>query len=126
LASHRRHGGDGGPPNLHIRWIANERDGSVASETREAPRGSEQSFASAEEIIAKFRKLTRAAITKPQRDTLVDAVLTVMRVEQRMAQGRRIATCVDRAALVRKNGGSDGARTHDLRRDRPTLPQKAE
>jgi 2-methylcitrate dehydratase PrpD len=59
------------------RRIANERDGSVASETREAPRGSEQSFASAEEIIAKFRKLTRAAITKPQRDALVDAAFNL-------------------------------------------------
>src|SRR5579871_3529760 len=32
------------------------RDGSVESETREAPRGSEQSFASADDIVAKFRK----------------------------------------------------------------------
>ncbi len=35
------------------------RDGSVESETREAPRGSEQSFASADDIVDKFRKLTR-------------------------------------------------------------------
>jgi hypothetical protein len=76
-----------GPTNLHIRRIANERDGSVASETRKAPRGSEQSFASAEEIIAEFRKLTRAAIPERQQDALVDAALTVVRVEQRMAQG---------------------------------------
>ncbi len=35
------------------------RDGSVERETREAPRGSEQSFAGADAIVAKFRKLTR-------------------------------------------------------------------
>jgi hypothetical protein len=47
LASHKRHRAEtvAGPTNLHIRRIANERDGSVASETRE--RG-----ASAEEAIA--------------------------------------------------------------------------
>ncbi len=38
------------------------RDGSVESETREAPRGSEQSFASADDIVAKFRKLTRGVM----------------------------------------------------------------
>jgi 2-methylcitrate dehydratase PrpD len=51
------------------------RDGSVESETREAPRGSEQSFASAEDIVAKFRKLTRAVMSATQQDALVDAVL---------------------------------------------------
>ena len=42
------------------------RDGSVERETREAPRGSEQSFASADDIVAKFRKLTRAVIADKQ------------------------------------------------------------
>jgi 2-methylcitrate dehydratase PrpD len=51
------------------------RDGTVERETREAPRGSEQSFASADDIIAKFRKLTRGAMPKAQQDALVDAVL---------------------------------------------------
>jgi 2-methylcitrate dehydratase PrpD len=51
------------------------RDGAVESETREAPRGSEQSFASADDIVAKFRKLTRAVMAEKQRDALVDAVL---------------------------------------------------
>ncbi len=53
------------------------RDGSVESETREAPRGSEQSFASADDIVAKFRKLTRGVMAAPQQDALVDAVLGV-------------------------------------------------
>jgi 2-methylcitrate dehydratase PrpD len=39
-------------------------DGSVHSETREAPRGSEHSFAPAEDIIDKFRKLTRTTMPK--------------------------------------------------------------
>jgi aconitate decarboxylase len=51
------------------------RDGAVERETREAPRGSEQSFASADDIVAKFRKLTRGAINKEQQDALIGAVL---------------------------------------------------
>ena len=51
------------------------RDGSVESETREAPRGSEQSFATSDEIVDKFRKLTRDAMPKNQQDALVQAVL---------------------------------------------------
>ena len=50
-------------------------DGTVESETREAPRGSEQSFATSDEIVDKFRKLTRAAMPKSQQDALVQAVL---------------------------------------------------
>jgi aconitate decarboxylase len=53
------------------------RDGSVASETREAPRGSEQSFAAQEEIVDKFRKLTRRAMTDTRQAALVDAVLNL-------------------------------------------------
>jgi aconitate decarboxylase len=51
------------------------RDGSVERETREAPRGSEQSFASADDIAAKFRKLTKATMTAKQQDSLIDAAL---------------------------------------------------
>jgi len=51
------------------------RDGTVESETREAPRGSEQSFATSDEIVDKFRKLTRKAIPKSQQDVIVQAVL---------------------------------------------------
>jgi len=52
-------------------------DGSVHSETREAPRGSERSFAPAEDIVNKFRKLTRAAIPKDQQEALIAAMLNV-------------------------------------------------
>jgi 2-methylcitrate dehydratase PrpD len=55
-------------------------DGSIHTETREAPRGSEHSFAPAEDIVEKFRKLTRAALPKSQQDALVDAMLNVERL----------------------------------------------
>jgi 2-methylcitrate dehydratase PrpD len=51
------------------------RDGSVDSETREAPRGSEQSFAPADDIVEKFRKLTRGVMAAREQDALIDAVL---------------------------------------------------
>jgi 2-methylcitrate dehydratase PrpD len=50
-------------------------DGTVESETREAPRGSEHSFATSDEIVEKFRKLTRAAMPKSRQDAIVRAVL---------------------------------------------------
>jgi 2-methylcitrate dehydratase PrpD len=53
------------------------RDGTVETETREAPRGSEQSFASQSEIVEKFRKLTRHAMTPARQTALVEAVLGV-------------------------------------------------
>jgi aconitate decarboxylase len=63
------------------------RDGSVASETREAPRGSEQSFATPEEIIAKFRKLARASMSETQQAALIDAVLNL----EKEPDARRLA-----------------------------------
>jgi aconitate decarboxylase len=51
------------------------RDRSIERETREAPRGSEQSFASAHDIAEKFRKLTRATMPAKQQDALIDAVM---------------------------------------------------
>ena len=51
------------------------RDGSVERETREAPRGSEHSFAGADDIVGKFRKLTRGVLAGDRQDALIDAVL---------------------------------------------------
>jgi aconitate decarboxylase len=51
------------------------RDGAVERQTCEAPRGSEQSFASADDIVAKFRKLTRGVMRKEQQDAVIGAVL---------------------------------------------------
>jgi 2-methylcitrate dehydratase PrpD len=50
-------------------------DGSVWTESREAPRGSEKSFGSREDIVDKFRKLSRAVLPAEQQAALVDAVL---------------------------------------------------
>jgi aconitate decarboxylase len=55
-------------------------DGTVERETREAPRGGEDDFASEADIVAKFRKLTRAAMGQAQQDELIDLVLGMERV----------------------------------------------
>ena len=52
-------------------------DGSVHSETREAPRGSETSFASADDIVDKFRKLSRGVLPAGQQQKLIDAMLNL-------------------------------------------------
>jgi len=51
------------------------RDGSSASETRHAPRGSEHAFAATADVVDKFRKLTRGVMAARQQDALIDAVL---------------------------------------------------
>jgi len=62
-----------------VRVEVHFRDGSVEHETRDAPRGSEQNFASEAQIIDKFRKLTRAAMAERRQNALIEAVL---RLEQ--------------------------------------------
>ena len=63
------------------------RDGSIESETREAPQGSEQSFATPGEIVEKFRKLTRGGMTETRQAALVDAVLNL----EDLPDGKRLA-----------------------------------
>jgi aconitate decarboxylase len=58
-----------------VRVEVHFRDGAVEYEGRDAPRGSEQDFASDAQIIAKFRKLTRAALAEQQQDALIETVL---------------------------------------------------
>jgi 2-methylcitrate dehydratase PrpD len=60
-----------------VRVEVHFRDGIVERETREAPRGSEQSFASTDDIVGKFRKLTRGVMADKQQDALVEAVLNL-------------------------------------------------
>jgi aconitate decarboxylase len=55
--------------NVHLK------DGSVHSEAREAPRGSENSFATRDEIVEKFCKLTREAVPQNQQEAIIQAVL---------------------------------------------------
>jgi len=62
-----------------VRVEVHFRDGSVEYENRDSPRGSEQNFASASQIIEKFRKLTRAAMAERRQTALIEAVL---RLEQ--------------------------------------------
>jgi aconitate decarboxylase len=62
-----------------VRVDVHFRDGTTESEEREAPRGSEHTFASADDIVAKFRKLTRGAMAAPRQDTLID---TMMRLDE--------------------------------------------
>jgi 2-methylcitrate dehydratase PrpD len=50
-------------------------DGSLASETVEAPRGSEQKFAGEADVVEKFRKLARRAVSDRQAERIVELVL---------------------------------------------------
>ena len=70
-----------------VRVEAHFRDGSTETETREAPRGSEQSFAPQGEIVEKFFKLTRHAMSDAQQNALVDAVLHL----EKLADSSRLA-----------------------------------
>jgi 2-methylcitrate dehydratase PrpD len=69
-------------------------DGSVHSETREAPRGSEHSFASADDIVDKFRKLTRGTMPERQQDALVNAMLKL----ETLADSKELARLLQVAA----------------------------
>ena len=57
------------------------KDGSREEETREAPRGSEQSFAGADEIVGKFRKLTRFTMHPNQQDEVINIVLGMEEID---------------------------------------------
>jgi aconitate decarboxylase len=70
-----------------VRVDVHFRNGSVERETREAPRGSEQSFASADEIVEKFRKLSRAVMPQKQQEALIGAVLKL----EDLPDGKRVA-----------------------------------
>jgi 2-methylcitrate dehydratase PrpD len=52
-------------------------DGSVEQETREQPRGGEDAFAPATDIIEKFKKLSRATMSEPQQADLIDMILNI-------------------------------------------------
>jgi 2-methylcitrate dehydratase PrpD len=82
-----------------VRVEVHYKDGSVETETREAPRGSEKSFASEADIVAKFGKLAQKVLSDGQRDALVEAVLGMEKLERasrlvdllRVEAGRRAA-----------------------------------
>jgi 2-methylcitrate dehydratase PrpD len=58
-----------------VRVDVHLRDGSVHTETREAPRGSEKSFGTTHDIVEKFNKLSRSVLPEAQQRALVDAML---------------------------------------------------
>jgi 2-methylcitrate dehydratase PrpD len=64
-----------------VRVVACLRDGTVLEETVEAPRGSEQSFASAGDVIEKFMKLTVRRIPAARADGIVERVMEMERLD---------------------------------------------
>jgi aconitate decarboxylase len=64
------------------------RGGRMYRETREAPRGSEHSFADEADIVDKFRKLAANILPRDRQDALIDAVLHM----EDLPEAGRIAT----------------------------------
>jgi aconitate decarboxylase len=63
-----------------VRVAVHFKDGSVEEETREQPRGGEDAFASASEIIEKFRKLSRARLSDERQADVIDMILNMERL----------------------------------------------
>jgi aconitate decarboxylase len=68
------------------------RNGMRLEETVEAPRGSEHSFASADEVIGKFRKLASRRIPDSQVERIVDAVISAERLADSGQLARLLAS----------------------------------
>ena len=64
-----------------VRVEVHLQDGTRMRETVEAPRGSETSFASEADVVAKFLKLAAHAVSTPAAERIVDLVLNLERVE---------------------------------------------
>ena len=64
-----------------VRVEVHLKDGTRMQETVEAPRGSETSFASEADVVAKFLKLAAHAVPTPAAERIVDLVLHLERVE---------------------------------------------
>jgi 2-methylcitrate dehydratase PrpD len=56
-------------------------DGTIMEETREAPVGSEDSFATADDVIAKFRKLVEPTMASADVERMVDQVMGMERLD---------------------------------------------
>ena len=56
-------------------------DGTRVDQTMEAPRGSEDQFASENDVVDKFRKLTRRVLSEAQSDRIAELVLAVEALE---------------------------------------------
>jgi aconitate decarboxylase len=66
-------------------------DGTVLEETVTTPRGSESSFASEDEIVAKFRKLTARSLAPADTARLVETVLTLEQLSDAGELTRQLA-----------------------------------
>jgi hypothetical protein len=56
------------------------RDGTIERETRELPRGGEDAFAPASDIIEKFKKLSRGRISEARQADLIDMIMNMERL----------------------------------------------
>jgi aconitate decarboxylase len=74
-----------------VRVEVHLKDGTRMQETVEAPRGSETSFASEAEVVAKFLKLAAHAVSTPAAERIVDLVLHLERVENASEVVRALA-----------------------------------
>jgi 2-methylcitrate dehydratase PrpD len=61
------------------------KDGAMLETTVESPRGSEHNFASAADVIAKFKSLAAKALKPAQIDALCDAMLSLEKLEDASA-----------------------------------------
>jgi aconitate decarboxylase len=64
-----------------VRVVVHLRDGTRLEETVEAPRGSESSFASEADVVAKFMELATHAVPPPAAERIVGLVLGLERLE---------------------------------------------
>ena len=56
------------------------KDGTIERETRELPRGGEDAFAPAADIIEKFKKLSRARLSDRRQADVIDMILNMEKV----------------------------------------------
>ena len=75
-----------------VRVVTRLRDGTEMEETVEAARGSEHSFASAETVIGKFRKLAGRRLPDAQAERIIDVVMSA----ERLASAAELARCLAR------------------------------
>ena len=104
-----------------VRVDVHLRDGSMQSETREAPRGSEHSFATSRDIIEKFKKLSRATLSDTQQAGLIDMILNMEKTCPICGRcPKRCTPCDRRRARARR---SSTGQPHTLQTSPPKEPR---
>ena len=74
-----------------VRVEVSLRDGTMLEETVEAPRGSEHSFADADEVVAKFRKLAGSRLPADRVEQIAETVLALERLDESATLVRALA-----------------------------------